>query len=494
MHKIAFLLFTICCLAFAFGATAQQKMRSDTIVFYKVKPKENLYRISLKFNCTMQQLIEWNQLQNPNYVQAGQLLKIYNYPETKLNRLKEVKSTKDSIAIVERNMIRDSLVAKLVMNLLNYDSIAKKLSKNYLKKNYPEDNLLDGTRITPRDGQFDSSGHIKFGAYLSTYYAHYSDSVGVGNYESFPTSAPISNAFSINMLLLGAKYQSDRLRGNFLLHFGDIPSSGWSKTLNMIQEANAGFRLLKGLWLDAGFFRTHIGVESIQPRENITSSIAFVTYFEPYYLSGAKLTYNLTPRLSFQVNTFNGFNTFVESNNNKAFGFSALFDVNSKLSLNLNTIYTDESATTQTVKQPRWYSNFYLTYKSQYLDLALEGNYGIQENSLLKDKSKQAEMYSSLCVAKIKFSKRFAIYGRADYYNDLNEILTGPVLNASQESVGLHLWSATGGFEFKPIANSYLRTEYRYTETIEENQKIFYVNKSFSNIRYEIIGALGFWF
>ena len=69
-----------------------------------------------------------------SYVQAGQLLKIYNFSESKLSRLKEVKSTKDSIALVERNMIRDSLVAKLVMNLLNYDSIAKKLSKNYLTR------------------------------------------------------------------------------------------------------------------------------------------------------------------------------------------------------------------------------------------------------------------------------------------------------------------------------------------------------------------------
>jgi len=75
-----------------------------------------------------------------------------------------------------------------------------------------------------------------------------------GQYQKYPTSAPIDNSFSLNMIYLGAKYTSNHYRGTLGVHFGDIPDCAWSAKYISIQEANAGFRVVSGLWIDAGIF------------------------------------------------------------------------------------------------------------------------------------------------------------------------------------------------------------------------------------------------
>lgn len=475
-----------------------QQAAIDSTIFYKVKQAENLYRLSLKFNCSVQQIKDWNKLNNEDYVQAGQVLKIIVLPiptvpsVSLLNTNTAVaKQKNDSVDLKIKHFI-DSI--KMANAMLPIDTIE---SKSILLKNNGEkevDLAFEGTRITERDEHYDSTGKITLSGYVSAYYAYYTDSVGLGKYENFPTSAPISNAFSLNMLMISAKYSSTKLRGTFTLHYGDIPSSAWSSQYNLIQEANIGFKIVKGIWFDAGFFRTHLGVESIQPRENITSSISTVTYYEPYYLSGAKLTFHLSSKFSVQVNAFNGFNTFIETNNTKAFGFSAVYDATDKLSFNFNSLYCDESPDNQLRKQDRLYNNFYFTYKSKRFDLAGEVNYGIQKNSLLSDTTATANILSTLLVARLRLNKKLSIYSRGEYFKDQNEILTGPVLNEFHKLVGLNLWGVTAGLEVKPIANSYLRFEWRQIQTQDDDEKVFYYNQSYHNQRNEFIAALGFWF
>ncbi|MEZ4720982.1 MAG: outer membrane beta-barrel protein [Flavobacteriales bacterium] len=140
-----------------------------------------------------------------------------------------------------------------------------------------ENLTFTGTRLVGRESS-DSLSRLTISGYVSTYFAHYSDSVPIGTYEKFPTVSPYSDAFSLNIAQLSALFISQKSRANLTLQYGDIARSAWSPTFSMLQEANAGIRIVPRLWFDAGLFRTHIGLESIQPRENITSSIAIVTY------------------------------------------------------------------------------------------------------------------------------------------------------------------------------------------------------------------------
>lgn len=297
----------------------------------------------------------------------------------------------------------------------------------------------------------------------------------------------------MNILQFGRKYQSNRFRGIGTLFFGDTPASAWSPNFNFIQEAHVGFRIYKKLWLDAGFFRTHIGLESIQPRENIATSLTTTTYFEPYYLSGAKLTWEHSDKWTFQLNAFNGFNNFLENNKNIAVGASVVWTPDEKSNLTFCTIVCDESDVNYSLDQMRSYTNLIYVFNSTHWIIGFEGNYGYQQNSDLNDSTKSASMFSTILAAKYRITPSWAPYSRFEYFSDPNEILTGPVINEDHELTGLNITGLTLGIEYKPIANSYFRIEGRGLHT-GEHEHIFYYNDKSQNIRYELIAGIGVWF
>jgi hypothetical protein len=356
-----------------------------------------------------------------------------------------------------------------------------------------KDLTFTGTLMTPYQMENDTSGNLFVSGYFDTYYAFYSDTAGSGGYQKFPTAAPRSGQVGINIIQVSAKYQARDFRGTTTLFYGDCPQSAWSTHLNFVQEANLGFRIYKGLWLDAGFFRTHFGLESIQPRENMTIGFATTTYFEPYFLSGVKLTWEINPKIFVQINGFNSFNTFLETNKNKAVGISASWIPNEKLSISYSGITCDESPVGFPRPQQRIYNNLYAVYKTHRMTLGLELNYGSQQNSKIKDSTKTAQMFSSLLALKYRFTSKWGAYVRGEVFEDSDEILTGPIENENHQLIGLNLWGATCGLEYKPIPNSYLRLESRYLEA-KSDETIFYYNDASINYRWEIICGLGIWF
>ncbi len=385
--------------------------------------------------------------------------------------------------------MKTRVIAGLFLLLLSYPLQAQ----IRIHRDTTEDLTFTGTRVNQYSQEYDTTGKITFGGYIDAYYAGYTDTLGPGGYAKFPTVAPRNNQFGINIVQFGARYQSNRFRGQATLFFGDTPDAAWSPRFNFIQEANLGFRIAGKFWLDAGFFRTHIGLESIQPRENITMSIATTTYFEPYYMSGAKLTWEHSPKWTFQINAFNGFNNFLENNSNKALGASVVWTPNEHWSTTLSTIVCDESPDGYPQDKTRSYTNLISVFKSYRWTVGLEANYGVQTNSQLKDSTGTAMLFSFIGAFKYRITPKWAPYVRGEFFSDPDEILTGPVINENHELTGLDIVGATVGFEYKPIPNSYFRIEGRGIHA-GNNERIFYYNNRSTNIRYEVIAGIGVWF
>jgi LysM repeat protein len=59
------------------GSIDSTKIPSKNLQYYKVKPGDNLKTISLKFNVTIQQIMEWNALRTTN-LYVGQKLKVFS--------------------------------------------------------------------------------------------------------------------------------------------------------------------------------------------------------------------------------------------------------------------------------------------------------------------------------------------------------------------------------------------------------------------------------
>ncbi len=460
---------------------------TNSLIIYSVKPKETLYQIAVKYNLDINKILAWNNLKSANYIKAGQLLELYLNPTDSFKIIEQSIILKEAknLPIVNKNIA--SPAAK--MDSISVDKNKKTKSINPTNET---DLSMSGTILAQRGEDFDSSGKVIISGYISSYYAYYTDSTSSNNFVQFPTSAARNNTFGINIVQLSFKYATYNFRSIATLHYGDIPSSSWSSTYNMLQEANVGFRLLKKCWLDVGYFRTFIGLESIQPRENIATSVATSTYFQPYFLSGAKFTWELSKKINLQLSTFNGFNSFVTSNNKKAIGFSGLWQLAPSISIALNSLYSSDLPDSTTIKS-RFLHDLVIISRNKKWDIGLELNYYVQEKSLLVDMSKKAEIFSGMIVSKYKFNKKKGIYARYEYYSDANAIESNIYINKSKEKVGLEINGATLGIEIKPIANSYIRFESRWLHTLNDINP-FYYNNANNNWRIESIFATGVWF
>lgn len=88
---------------------------------------------------------------------------------------------------------------------------------------------------------------LTFSGYIDSYYAYYTDSVGIGNFQKFPTTSPRSNSLGLNLAMITAKYTTEKFRSTISLHYGDIVRSSWSTDYSFLQEAHAGFMLNKSV-------------------------------------------------------------------------------------------------------------------------------------------------------------------------------------------------------------------------------------------------------
>ena len=369
--------------------------------------------------------------------------------------------------------------------------ISLKSQTDTLKKKIISIQLNNDTNVLFQHKKLENSDFItqpklEIGAYLSTYYALYTEDEQI-NFVKHPTMAPRNNQFGLNMAMISLAYKSTKIRSNITFHYGDIAESTWPTKYNLIQEANAGVQLIKKLWLDVGVFRSHIGLESTQPRENVTSSMSLANVYEPYYFSGAKLTYNLNTKLSLQLNAFNSFSSIIETNKNKLIGTSVIYSPNQALTLTYNFITGDDTPDSSKIKHQRYYHNLYLTYQKKKLSLGAEFNFGIQDYSKIIETNtlSTAYMNSSLVVLKHQTFEQFGFYGRGEWFSDLNEMIS------AGSKMGKYTWGSTLGTEYKPSKNIAISVEGRYLKSEKPN---FIYNNSLKDHRIEGIFCLDVWF
>src|SRR4051812_12115942 len=74
----------------------------------------------------------------------------------------------------------------------------------------------------------DSTSVFAVSGYIDAYYAHYTDSVGIDEYQKFPSINSRSDAFGLNTAMLTVQYDAEKVRGLISLHYGDIAQSAWS--------------------------------------------------------------------------------------------------------------------------------------------------------------------------------------------------------------------------------------------------------------------------
>ena len=295
-----------------------------------------------------------------------------------------------------------------------------------------------------------------FFGYVGVYYGYdFNNPAGLTR-PGFIYSENLHNQIAVNIALLGARYTSERLRGTFAIQTGTYPDANYAAEpaiFKNIYEAWGGVKVAKYLWLDAGIFLSHIGLEGPISRDDLTLTRSIMADNSPYYEAGAKLTYDRGQKWLFSAMVLNGWQVIRDRNQNEAFGTQIQFRPSSKWLLNSSTFVGEGYNQPDSVgRQMRYFHDFYVTYDpSPKWKLAAAFDAGIQARA--RNAGGYDNWQGGSLILRRRLWARAGLVGRVEYFRDPAGVLA-PTRVGGLNTVGYSL-----GFDYLPVPRVILRAE-----------------------------------
>ncbi|MDJ1482067.1 porin [Cytophagaceae bacterium YF14B1] len=324
--------------------------------------------------------------------------------------------------------------------------------------------LAQGQTVLITDSIEIAKPKLTFSAFADIYYLY--DFNQPENHErpGFVYAHSRHNEFALNNAVIGAAYTSDVVRGNLGLHTGTYVQRNYaaetingSEVLKYIYQANVGVRLAKGLWLDAGILPSHIGYESALSIDNPTLTRSLMADNTPYYETGAKLTWDISDKLTISGLVLNGWQRIVETDQNKALGTQIQYKPTKGVLLNSSTFFGKEGTY-------RYYHNFYTVLDLiEKVTIIAAFDIGWQQQlDITGKKDGTKTWWNPNLMVRYKPTDKVAIAGRVEYYNDPNNIIIAPTALPDETFVtGFKTFSPSLNLDYFPIESVALRIEGR---------------------------------
>ena len=103
-----------------------------------------------------------------------------------------------------------------------------------------------------------------------------------------------------------------------------------------LQQAYLGYRIMPVLTVSGGLFLSPVGPESMVVHENWNWSRSDLFFGCPFYHTGVRAEYALTPAWTFTLAAYNGWNSVVDNNNQKSLSVQAKY---TRPSLTVSALY-----------------------------------------------------------------------------------------------------------------------------------------------------------
>ena len=297
--------------------------------------------------------------------------------------------------------------------------------------------------------------------FVDAYYGYDFDYANGNDRQSFLYSHGRQNEFTINQALLGVRYDDGKVRGAVGLHAGTYVSANYAAedpVLRHVYEAYAGFRPFAKAWLDMGIFGSHIGFESALSKDNWTLTRSVMAENSPYYESGARFTYEVSPKLTLTGLVLNGWQNIRETNQAKALGTQIQWKPSDKILINSSTFYGNEQPTGSAIRR-RYFHNFYITYAaSERTNLALIFDVG-------KQRGLSSEKYDTWHAASVflkqQLADKFSATLRGEYYYAERGVIIRSVMPAAADN-DFRVAGGSLNLDYLPASNVAFRVEGRY--------------------------------
>ena len=176
----------------------------------------------------------------------------------------------------------------------------------------------------------DSSRSITIGAFVDAAYAFDVNRPATRD-RAFTTQPARHNEFTVNLAFVEATVARRRVRGRLALQAGTSVQANYAAEPRQgavsgdalsrtVQEAYVGYQLTPTLWIDAGVFFSHLGMETWVSRDNPVYTRSLVADFSPYYSTGVRATWQLSSAVTARVDVVNGWQNMSENNEDKSLG------------------------------------------------------------------------------------------------------------------------------------------------------------------------------
>ncbi len=301
--------------------------------------------------------------------------------------------------------------------------------------------------------------NLTFSGYAELYYGFDFNQPTDHNRPAFVYSYNRTNEVNLNLGYFKVAYNDGTVRANLALMAGTYANANLATepgVLKNVFEANAGVKLSKtsNLWLDAGIFTSHIGYESAVGMNCWTLTRNIASDNTPYYETGAKITYTTTDnKWTLTALYLNGWQRIYRPNDNDApaGGIEVYYAPSSKVTLNYsNFIGTQPDGTASKL---RFYNNFYGIFQcTPKFGITGGFDYGIQQAA--HGSNNYNYVLSPVVVARYKFMSRWAVAGRAEYYQDKSGILI-----ATGTPHGFETSGYSANIDYAPVPNALIRLE-----------------------------------
>lgn len=332
------------------------------------------------------------------------------------------------------------------------------------------------------------TGKVTISGYAEAYYSYDFNNPANHLKPGFMYSYNRHNELNLNLGLVKANYTSDRVRGNIGIMAGTYAQYNLAAEPSLLQhvyEANAGVRIGKNLWVDAGIMPSHIGFESAIGKDCYTLTRSIPADNSPYYEAGAKITWNPNDKWTFAVMYLNGWQRVqrVDGNQTPSFGTQVTFKPSDKVTLNYSTFIGNDKP--DSVRQMRYFNNLYGTFTVTDKFSFIAGfDYGLEQKE--KGSSDMNQWYAPVVIARYAFTDKLALAGRAEYYNDEHGVIISTGTPNGFKTAGYSL-----NLDVTPAPNIMFRLEGRLLNSKDD---VFFKDSEPKNSNASVTTSLAFWF
>ena len=323
--------------------------------------------------------------------------------------------------------------------------------------------VANGAPLDAQTASADSGRAITIGAFVDAAYAFDVNRPASGD-RAFTTQPARHNEFTVNLAFVDVTVARRRVRGRLALQAGTSVRANYAAEARegtvgddglsgMLQEAYAGYQVTPALWIDAGIFYSNMGMETWVSRDNPAYTRSLVADFSPYYSSGVRATWQLSPMVTARVDVVNGWQNIAENNEGKSLGVRV--DVAATAT---TTVSWYGYAGNEPDAHRRLFNGVGVVARpSDRLELLAQFDVGQQRGpDSLTIRRRSPAWYGATLISRVWVRPTLAIVARAERFADGDQVVvpTGSTLPFRANS-------ASVGVDVRPEARVLWRTEAR---------------------------------